>query len=205
MWSKKGTPVSDDAWPVPSIASSTKPTEGSGDQRTWNAKSYQRPSASATVQMTGGAGHSSAARAAARTGDRRAAPVVSRGEEQELRLRAAVANVGTHQFEILEPVGGPTWIYTDGRDLGGPLLQLHHVGLAVIGPYEAWEETMARLRADGDEIVQMATVPPGQEPEALFAYVDNRATLGHFTEYLWWAPRLDGLPTFPTLKQGHSA
>ena len=129
-------------------------------------------------------------------------PVVSRGEAQELRLRAAVANVGTHQFEILEPVAGPTWIYTDGRDLGGPLLQLHHVGLAVLGPWSCWEETIRRLEADGDEIVQMAAVAPGEEPQAMFAYVDNRASLGHFTEYLWWAPRLDGMPTFPDLRQG---
>lgn len=129
------------------------------------------------------------------------APVEARGQAQELRLRAAVANVGTHQFEILEPVGGPTWIYTDGRDLGGPLLQLHHVGLAVVGPYSAWEEAIARLEADGDEIVQRSVVAPGEEPQAMFAYVDNRATLGHFTEYLWWSPRLDGSPTFPALQQ----
>lgn len=132
-------------------------------------------------------------------------PVISRGAAQELRLRAAVANVGTHQFEILEPVGGPTWIYTDGRDLNGPLLQLHHIGMAVMGPYSAWEETIARLEADGDEIVQIATVVPGTEPQAMFAYVDNRKTLGHFTEYLWWSPRLNGLPSFPALLQGENA
>jgi hypothetical protein len=132
-------------------------------------------------------------------------PVVSRGEHQELRLRAAVANVGTHQFEILEPIGGPTWIYTDGRDMNAALLQLHHVGLAVMGPYSAWEETIARIEADGDEIVQIAAVAPDEEPQALFAYVDNRETLGHFTEYLWWTPRLDGMPTFPFLQQGAPA
>lgn len=134
-----------------------------------------------------------------------ASPVISGGESQELRLRAAVANVGTHQFEILEPVAGPTWIYTDGRDLSAELLQLHHVGLAVMGPYSKWLDTIARLEADGDEIVQIATVAPGHEPQALFAYVDNRKTLGHFTEYLWWSPRLDGLPSFPALNQGDYA
>lgn len=132
-------------------------------------------------------------------------PVLSRGEAQKLRLRAAVANVGTHQFEILEPVGGPTWIYTDGRDLGGSLLQLHHIGLAVMGPFSAWEETLARLEADGDEIVQVSTIAPGAEPQAMFAYVDNRKTLGHFTEYLWWSPRLNGLPSFPNLVQEEPA
>lgn len=130
------------------------------------------------------------------------APVVSRGQAQQLRLRAAVANVGTHQFEILEPVGGPTWIYTDGKDLDRQVLQLHHVGIAVVGPYSLWLETIAQLQADGDEIVQMSALAAGEEPQAMFAYVDNRATLGHFTEYLWWAPAMNGTPTFPQIQQG---
>ena len=83
--------------------------------------------------------------------------------------------------------------------------QAHHVGLAVMGPFAAWEETIARLKANGDEIVQMATVAPGQEPQAMFAYVDQRQSLGHFTEFLWWSPRLNGLPTFPALQQEASS
>ena len=130
------------------------------------------------------------------------APVMSRGELQQLHVRAAVANTGTHQFEILEPVGGPTWIYTDGRDLDRHVLQLHHVGIAVVGPYALWLETIAQLQADGDEIVQISALEPGAEPVAMFAYADNRATLGHFTEYLWWAPAMNGTPTVPHITQG---
>ena len=130
------------------------------------------------------------------------APVTVRGEPMELHVRAAVANTGTHQFEILEPVGGPTWIYTDGIDLDAAVLRLHHVGLAVVGPYQTWLDTIAALQADGDEIVQIARLEPGAEPMALFAYVDNRATLGHFTEYLWWAPAMNGTPTVPHINQG---
>lgn len=130
------------------------------------------------------------------------APVISRGETLQLHVRAAVANTGTHQFEILEPVGGPTWIYTDGRDLDRQVLQLHHVGIAVVGPYSLWLDTIAQLQADGDEIVQISALAPGEEPQALFAYVDNRATLGHFTEYLWWSPVMNGTPTVPHIQQG---
>ena len=130
------------------------------------------------------------------------APVLSRGVVQDLELRVAVANTGTHQFEIIEPVGGPTWIYTDGIDLDRQALTLHHVGMAVMGPYSVWQETLAKLREDGDEIVQLSEPAPGEEPMACFAYVDNRASLGHYTEYLWWAPALNGTPTMPALLQG---
>jgi hypothetical protein len=130
------------------------------------------------------------------------APVLSRGTMQELELRVAVANTGTHQFEIIEPVSGPTWIYTDGVDLDRRALTLHHVGIAVMGPFSTWRETIAKLREDGDEIVQLCEPPPGEEPSACFAYVDNRGSLGHFTEYLWWSPAMNGTPTMPAMRQG---
>lgn len=130
------------------------------------------------------------------------APVLSRGVLQDLELRVAVSNTGTHQFEIIEPIGGPTWIYTDGIDLDRQSLTLHHVGIAVMGPFSAWQETLARLREDGDEIVQLSEPASGEEPMACFAYVDNRASLGHYTEYLWWAPALNGTPTMPAMLQG---
>lgn len=129
-------------------------------------------------------------------------PVVSRGETQMLDLRVAVANTGAHQFEIIEPVAGPTWIYTDGKDLSAQPLILHHVGIAVMGPYALWQETIAQLREAGDEIAQISEPAPGEAPMACFAYVDNRARLGHFTEYLWWAPEMNGTPTMPALMQG---
>jgi len=129
------------------------------------------------------------------------APVMSRGEAIDLNLRVAVANTGTHQFEIIEPIAGPTWIYTDGKDLESQPLILHHVGIAVVGSYAVWQDTISQLQKDGDEIVQMSAVNPNSEPQAMFAYVDNRKTLGHFTEYLWWSPALNGTPTMPAIIQ----
>lgn len=127
-------------------------------------------------------------------------PVLSRGEVQILDLKVAVANTGTHQFEIIQPVGGPTWIYTEGKDLDRPLT-FHHVGLAVLGSFDVWQKTIAKLRADGDEIVQICEPQAGEEPVACFAYVDNRPTLGHHTEYLWWSKAMNGTPTIPELIQ----
>ncbi|MDE2302987.1 MAG: VOC family protein [Sphingomonadales bacterium] len=129
-------------------------------------------------------------------------PVRTRNGVEDLVLKVAVANTGAHQFEIIEPVSGPTWIYTEGRDLERQALALHHIGIAVVGPYSTWQETMAALEADGDEIVQISQLATGEQPQAMFAYVDNRATLGHFTEYLWWAPKMNGTPTMPAIRQG---
>jgi hypothetical protein len=128
-------------------------------------------------------------------------PVLSRGEIQVLDLKVAVANIGTHQVEIIEPVAGPTWIYTEGKDLASQILTFHHVGLAVMGPFSAWQETIGKLREDGDEIVQICEPQPGDEPMACFAYVDNRRTLGHHTEYLWWSAAMNGTPTLPKMRQ----
>lgn len=129
-------------------------------------------------------------------------PVVSRGETIDLSLRVAVANTGSHQFEIIEPVAGPTWIYTDGKDLDLQPLLLHHIGIAVVGPYSLWQQTIIQLERDGDEIVQISALSPGEEPKAMFAYVDNRQSLGHFTEYLWWSEGMNGTPTMPNIPQG---
>lgn len=129
-------------------------------------------------------------------------PTLTRGEVQELSLRVAVANTGTHQFEIIEPVSGPTWIYTDGVDLDRQAMTLHHIGIAVMGPFSTWQETIAKLREDGDEIVQLCEPPADGDPQAAFAYVDNRPSLGHHTEYLWWAPAMNGTPTMPNMLQG---
>jgi len=128
-------------------------------------------------------------------------PVLSRGSMQELELRVAVANTGTHQFEIIEPISGPIWIYTDGVDRDRQAITLHHVGIAVMGPFSAWQETLAKLREDGDEIVQLSEPAAGEEPTACFAYVDNRNSLGHFTEYLWWSKAMNGAPTMPSMQQ----
>lgn len=129
------------------------------------------------------------------------APVLSRGSLQELELRVAVANTGTHQFEIIEPVSGPTWIYTEGYDLDRQALTLHHMGIAVMGPFSLWKETLAKLREDGDEIVLLSEPGPGEEPVACFTYVDNRDSLGHYTEYLWWSKAMNGTPTMPDMLQ----
>lgn len=132
--------------------------------------------------------------------DEAIAPVLSGGTLQELRLNVAIANIGRHQFEILQPLSGPTHVYTDAVDLDSHILNFHHIGIAVRGNYQNWEALLAEVDAGGDEICFLHPPERPENPQVAFCYVDTRHRLGHHTEYLWWAPELNGLPAFPNLE-----
>ena len=128
------------------------------------------------------------------------APVLSGGRRQDLVVRAAIANIGCHQFEIIQPVSGPTHVYTEAVDLSAHLLNFHHIAIAVRGGFHKFEELIAEVRASGDEIAFLH--PPadtGEEPVVAFMYVDTRKRLGHHTEYLWWSAAMEGQPSIPNL------
>jgi hypothetical protein len=128
------------------------------------------------------------------------APVLSGGTVQEIRLVAAIANIGRHQFEILQPLSGPTHVYTDAVDLDAHIINFHHIAIAVTGGYDKFREALAEVRASGDEIAFLH--PPaetGEEPVVAFMYVDTRKRLGHYTEYLWWSEAMAGQPSIPVL------
>jgi hypothetical protein len=127
------------------------------------------------------------------------APVLSGGKVQDLKLKAAIANIGRHQFEILQPISGPIHVYTDFVDLDSKLLNFHHVALAVRGPFGNFQKVVEQVRASGDEIAFLH--PPADDPNPMvaFCYVNTRPRVGHHTEYLWWAPEMVGQPSIPNL------
>jgi hypothetical protein len=126
-----------------------------------------------------------------------ATAVLAGGRVQTLELRAAMATVGRRQIEIIEPVSGPIEVYTAGIDLSARMLTFHHMAIAVRGGMEDWERLLAEVRRSGDEIAYLFPAAPETEARVRFCYVDTRAAIGHFTEYLWWDPLLDGTPGFP--------
>ena len=128
------------------------------------------------------------------------APVLSGGKLQNLVVRAAIANIGRHQFEIIQPVSGPTHVYTEAVDLSAHLLNFHHIAIAVRGGYDKFEELLAEVRASGDEIAFLHPPERQENPMIAFCYVDTRGRLGHYTEYLWWHESLNGQPSFPNLE-----
>lgn len=128
------------------------------------------------------------------------APVLSGGKVQEIRLVAAIANIGRHQFEILQPLSGPTHVYTDAVDLDAHIINFHHIAIAVRGGYDKFQEVLAEVRASGDEIAFLhPPVESNEEPVVAFMYVDTRKRLGHHTEYLWWSQAMEGQPSIPNL------
>lgn len=126
-------------------------------------------------------------------------PVLSYGAVQELTVRAAIANIGRHQFEYIQPVSGPIHVYTDEVDLDGELINFHHIAIAVPGPHSEWLKLLDEVKESGDEFAFLFPPEPNPEVKVAFCYVDTRHRLGHYTEYLWWDPSLDGQPSFPNL------
>lgn len=125
--------------------------------------------------------------------------VLAGGRVQTLAVRAAVTVVGRNQFEIIEPLSGPIGVYTAAADLSARLLTFHHVGIAVRGDHAEWVRLLGDVQASGDELAYLYPAEPSPDDKVCFCYVDTRARLGHYTEYLWWHPSLTGSPAFPDL------
>jgi hypothetical protein len=121
------------------------------------------------------------------------------GEKRLLHVRAAIANRGLNQFEIIEPVSGPIEIYTREVDLSRHILNFHHVAIGVPGDYAEWEKLLAEVRASGDEFAYVFPAEPDPASLLCFCYVDTRKRIGHFTEYLWAHPSLAGIAAAPWL------
>ena len=125
--------------------------------------------------------------------------VLSYGEIKPLKVRAAMANIGRNQFEIIQPVSGATHIYTDEVDLDGHILNFHHIAIAVRGGIDDWLALLDEVRASGDEFAFLFPPEPSRDDKLCFAYVDTRKRLGHYTEYLWVDEAIKPIPAMPDL------
>ena len=77
--------------------------------------------------------------------------VLSFGEVRKLAIRAAFANIGRHQLELIQPVSGAVEIYTDEVDLDAHIINYHHIAIAVRGSHGEWLKLLDEVRASGDE------------------------------------------------------
>lgn len=125
--------------------------------------------------------------------------VLSFGRLRPLKIRAAMANIGRNQFEIIEPVSGATEIYTDEVDLDAHILNYHHIAIAVRGGHDAWLALLDEVRASGDEFAFLFPPEPSPDDKLAFCYVDTRKRLGHYTEYLWVDESIKPVPAMPDL------
>jgi hypothetical protein len=125
--------------------------------------------------------------------------VLSFGKLQPLKIRAAMANIGRNQLEIIQPVSGAISVYTDEVDLDSHILNFHHIAIAVRGGFERWLELLEEVRASGDEFAFLAPAEPTPDDKVCFCYVDTRKRLGHYTEYLWVDESIKPIPAMPDL------
>jgi hypothetical protein len=69
----------------------------------------------------------------------------------------------------------------------------------VRGGHDEWLKLLAEVEESGDEFAFLYPPKPDPQQPVAFCYVDTRKRLGHYTEYLWWAPELGGIGGFPKL------
>jgi hypothetical protein len=125
--------------------------------------------------------------------------VLSFGKLRPLKIRAAFANVGRHQFEIIQPISGAIEVYTDEVDLSKHILNFHHIAIAVRGGIAQWRELLAEVRASGDQFAFLCPAVESDDDKVCFAYVDTRKRIGHYTEYLWVDESIKPIPAMPDL------
>jgi hypothetical protein len=125
--------------------------------------------------------------------------VLSFGKLRPLKIRAAFANVGRHQFELIQPVSGAIEVYTDEVDLSAHIVNYHHIAIAVRGGFGKWLELLAEVRASGDEFAFLCPAEPTPDDKVCFCYVDTRKRLGHYTEFLWVDESIKPIPAMPDL------
>lgn len=107
-----------------------------------------------------------------------------RGETARLHLRFAIADVAGVQIELIEPKPDCVPIYFDG--LPDPAssefaIAFHHVSVPLPGDAARWDGFAEELAAQGRSIAMRARI----SETSGFLYVDDRATLGHYVEYVW--------------------
>ncbi|CAN7467195.1 VOC family protein [Phenylobacterium sp. LjRoot225] len=85
--------------------------------------------------------------------------------------------VGNLQYELIQPISGPSDLYSAAVD-PDKLLVFHHIAMRVAGDYD---EFRASLDKQGRSVVIEGHTPSGLK----FCYVDARDTLGHYLEYVW--------------------
>lgn len=101
--------------------------------------------------------------------------------EKVSKVRAALAWVDTLQFEFIEPVSGYIDYYLDimPKDKSDASLRFHHIAVRR-DDLDAMREEIAQLG--------LPVVFEGSVAGLTFIYLDARATLGHYFEYVWATP-----------------
>lgn len=95
---------------------------------------------------------------------------------QTIVSRLAFIWIDDLQIELIQPIAGASEIYADALPAGDEM-KFHHICMKV----DDWDGFRARVDEQGLPVVlERATAP-----ELKFLYLDARAFLGHYIEYVW--------------------
>jgi hypothetical protein len=117
---------------------------------------------------------------------------------QPYRLKIALALVGGTEIELIEPLDGNA-MYGDPLPKDGSFaIRFHHVCMRVDGPLSAFEDYLASIDARVHPVVYSG----GMANLMRFAYTDERASLGHYVEHVWfdaefYAQLAAAIPVYP--------
>jgi hypothetical protein len=106
------------------------------------------------------------------------ASFMKRGDEVEWEPRVAMGARGGLIVELIEPVAGEVGFYRDALPKNGGALGFHHLAMLVPLGDEAWNSLEKLVEEKGLRFEYTIVIPD----RARLAYVDTRATLGHWIE-----------------------
>jgi hypothetical protein len=107
-----------------------------------------------------------------------------RGEQGQMHLQVALANVDNVQLELIRPLGSSLeHLYRDSLPSGGGGPVFHHICVQVHGDLAAWDAYYSKLSQERS-VIYMGKGGPGVR----FVYTDERETLGMYLEHVWFSP-----------------
>lgn len=111
-------------------------------------------------------------------------------------VRIALATVGATQIEIIQPCEGLVDVYRPPSD-NRLQVWFHHIAVRIPGDASRWDAAIAELAAR-HEVIALN----GQQDGVRFVYSDQRASLGHYLEYIWmeeakWNESIAAIPCVP--------
>lgn len=115
------------------------------------------------------------------------------------RLKIGITRIGGVEFELIEPIGDTAPLFSDVLPKGdGLVLRFHHICSRIEGSIENWKAYSASIDTKVHPIVFSGEM--GEDMQ--FFYTDERKTLGHYVEHIWYSDRmlervLAATPTYP--------
>lgn len=115
------------------------------------------------------------------------------------RMRIALANVGGTEIELIEPLDGTAPLHAEPLPAdGGFAIRFHHVAMRIDGCLADFEAHMASLDPERHRVVWSGRMGDVMR----FAYTDERQTLGHYVEHVWfdagfYAQMSAAIPSYP--------